>query len=464
MTATNSVEPAKDGNGAAFNITVAAESVSGNKAQKTYIGEPVGETIITPAQDGTDGTGITAPTGAVGIRGWLSGIFSKVSLAALENGGNLASAVTALNSILSSVNGSTPAGSAVIGGVTLAAQTPITPAAATATSGLQLGGQAQLQTGQGVASTAIVGFTNGQQGAVLLDQNGALPGLYDGATFAPASVSSAVAIFTQDMTGYAAINVQVNSAGGGSTITYQTSEDNVNFFSTSGIISAALYNSGLPTTTTTTTGLVTFPKRGRYFRAVVTAYVSGTVTVLYNLSKTVTPLFLGAISPANASGQGGGVGGVPWPIGVVGRTSNSSSVTDGSVSFNPATLAGVQIIYPWSIPDATWQTPAAAGGIINSTTAITLHAAGAAGIRNYLSQLTITSNGVASSTTEIVVLDGATVIWRDYLITTPQNTIRNVMFTIPLRGSAATAMSFQTLTAQGAGSALYVDAIGFQGP
>jgi hypothetical protein len=79
MTATNSTEPAKDGNGNAFNITFAAESVSGNKAQKTYIGEPVGETIITPAQDGTDGTGITAPTGAVAIRGWLSGIYSKLA-------------------------------------------------------------------------------------------------------------------------------------------------------------------------------------------------------------------------------------------------------------------------------------------------------------------------------------------------------------------------------------------------
>jgi hypothetical protein len=79
MTATNSTEPAKDGNGNAFNITFAAESVSGNKAQKTYIGEPVGETIITPAQDGTDGTGIAAPTGAVGIRGWLSGIYSRLA-------------------------------------------------------------------------------------------------------------------------------------------------------------------------------------------------------------------------------------------------------------------------------------------------------------------------------------------------------------------------------------------------
>ncbi len=79
MTATNSTEPAKDGNGTAFNITFAAESISGNKAQKTYIGEPVGETLITPAQDGTDATGVTPPPGAVGIRGWLSSVYNKLN-------------------------------------------------------------------------------------------------------------------------------------------------------------------------------------------------------------------------------------------------------------------------------------------------------------------------------------------------------------------------------------------------
>lgn len=31
------------------------------------------------AADGTDGTGITPPTGAMGIRGWLSGIYQKLS-------------------------------------------------------------------------------------------------------------------------------------------------------------------------------------------------------------------------------------------------------------------------------------------------------------------------------------------------------------------------------------------------
>jgi len=34
---------------------------------------------IGAAQDGADGTGITPPTGGLGIRGWLSGIYSKLS-------------------------------------------------------------------------------------------------------------------------------------------------------------------------------------------------------------------------------------------------------------------------------------------------------------------------------------------------------------------------------------------------
>src|SRR5580704_4891828 len=31
------------------------------------------------AQDGTDATGVTPPAGAVGIRGWLSGMYSKLA-------------------------------------------------------------------------------------------------------------------------------------------------------------------------------------------------------------------------------------------------------------------------------------------------------------------------------------------------------------------------------------------------
>ena len=54
--------------------STSALQTTGNAALTT-----INTTLGTPAQDGTDGTGITAPTGGVGIRGWLSGIYSKIS-------------------------------------------------------------------------------------------------------------------------------------------------------------------------------------------------------------------------------------------------------------------------------------------------------------------------------------------------------------------------------------------------
>ncbi|MGA7384498.1 MAG: hypothetical protein WBW81_07350 [Methylocella sp.] len=134
MTATNTSKPAKDGTGLAFTLEVATESVSGNIAQKTYLGSPSTEALVEPpthadvaaittargtpmqasggtvgitgtvplptgaAQDGTDSTGITQLAGGVGIRGWLSGIFSK-----------LASVMTALGSPMQQTGGSVTA-------------------------------------------------------------------------------------------------------------------------------------------------------------------------------------------------------------------------------------------------------------------------------------------------------------------------------------------------------------------
>jgi hypothetical protein len=46
------------------------------------------------AQDGVDGTGITAPTGGSGIRGWLSGIYNKLSNSLTVTASNLDVAVS----------------------------------------------------------------------------------------------------------------------------------------------------------------------------------------------------------------------------------------------------------------------------------------------------------------------------------------------------------------------------------
>ena len=56
------------------------------------------------AQDGTDATGVTAPTGAVGIRGWLSGILQQTRRPAGGHGCVLAGDATGLCRVASSSN------------------------------------------------------------------------------------------------------------------------------------------------------------------------------------------------------------------------------------------------------------------------------------------------------------------------------------------------------------------------
>lgn len=50
----------------------------------------VNTTLGTPAQDGTDATGVTPPAGAVGVRGWLSSIWNKLNTSIVVQPGNTA--------------------------------------------------------------------------------------------------------------------------------------------------------------------------------------------------------------------------------------------------------------------------------------------------------------------------------------------------------------------------------------
>lgn len=59
------------------------ETPSSAELQAFAIYSPTG-VAITPAQDGVDATGVTAPTGGSGIRGWLSGLYSKIASAVVS--------------------------------------------------------------------------------------------------------------------------------------------------------------------------------------------------------------------------------------------------------------------------------------------------------------------------------------------------------------------------------------------
>jgi hypothetical protein len=110
-----------------------------------------------------------------------------------------------------------------------------------------------------------------------------------------------------------------------------------------------------------------------------------------------------------------------------------------------------------------WVYAAATGGIVNSTTAVTIKAAAGAGVRNYLQSIQI-DNDALGAATELAIRDGAggTVLWRGKLGTGAQYG-RSVIFDPPLYSTAATLLEVVTLTASVTGG-VFVNAQGYTGP
>lgn len=117
------------------------------------------------------------------------------------------------------------------------------------------------------------------------------------------SVTSAAVLFTQDMLGYGGLTVQVTSAGTGCTITYENSDDNTTWYSCSGMGTSSINTLGA--TTSTALSIMQFPRKGRYFRARVSTYGSGTVAVAGTLSKMAQTVVVGANVAGTVTASGG---------------------------------------------------------------------------------------------------------------------------------------------------------------
>jgi hypothetical protein len=112
---------------------------------------------------------------------------------------------------------------------------------------------------------------------------------------------------------------------------------------------------------------------------------------------------------------------------------------------------------PFVVPASRWNYAGATGGITN-TTAVALAAAGGTGVRNYLAALQYMNSAATAS--EIEVRDGSTVIWRGY-VPASMTVAANVIFPVPLRGSANTALNVALLTTA---TATRVSAQGYVSP
>lgn len=155
----------------------------------------------------------------------------------------------------------------------------------------------------------------------------------------------------------------------------------------------------------------------------------------------------------------------PVITGGVVRTAASPPITfiAGDAVRTTMSSAGSTVNLPYSVPEATWSYAAAAGGILNTTTAVTIKAAAAAGLRNYLTNIQLMSEALTNAT-EVAVRDGAagTVLWRTK-IGVGGLVNSEITFDVPLRGTAATLLEVVTLTASSAG-AVYFNAQGFVAP
>jgi hypothetical protein len=118
-------------------------------------------------------------------------------------------------------------------------------------------------------------------------------------------------------------------------------------------------------------------------------------------------------------------------------------------------MIGALVQKPFSIPEADW---AYAGAAITTTADVVLAVAAGAGIRRYLTALQVKNTNATAS--EIVIKDGATVIWRSLLPANMANADA-IVFPSPLKSTANAALAFACITA---GASVYVAAQGYTAP
>lgn len=180
----------------------------------------------------------------------------------------------------------------------------------------------------------------------------------------------------------------------------------------------------------------------------------------------VVILGAGVAAIGNIAGQVGAgvtVAGNPVVGGFVARATNLAAVTSNQVQRPISTLNGIQVTKPYAIPELEWQYFPPVGGILNTTTAVTIKAAHASE-RNYITSLQIMSEALGA-TTEFAIRDGAggAVLWKVKIPATGfiYGGIAAV-FPVPIKGTAATLLEIVTLTASVTG-AVYFNAQGFTG-
>jgi hypothetical protein len=145
------------------------------------------------------------------------------------------------------------------------------------------------------------------------------------------------------------------------------------------------------------------------------------------------------------------------PVRVGGRvvTALDTSLATGDASDLLVTTGQQLVTKDFATSENDWQFACAAGGIVNTTTGVTVKAAGAASIRNFMTSISLSADALGAAT-EVIVYDGttATVLWRTKLQAAGLAS-QTFVFPTPLRGTAATLMGVATVTATVTGGVIF---------
>ena len=144
------------------------------------------------------------------------------------------------------------------------------------------------------------------------------------------------------------------------------------------------------------------------------------------------------------------------PVRVAGRvnTAVDTTLVAGDTADLFISSAGQLVQKPYASAEMDWQYT----GVLTTTTAQAVRAAGAAGVRNYVTGLQYQNTNATSTT--VLVLDGTTLI-AQYNAPANMAVPAVIGFTTPLRGTAATALNVNCGTAA---ASLQMNVQGFQAP
>lgn len=285
------------------------------------------------------------------------------------------------------------------------------------------------------------------------------------------TTTSVAAVASTDAGNYRSVSVQITTQGGSSTVTFQGSNDNTNWFST-----ALMQTTGTaqaPVTSTTSAATFYGAITTRYFRLNVTGIVSGTTAgqVVFSAMPTSPMTFAttatqsgtwsvqsnsatGSAPPANAfyiAGNDGtnlrgftinsttftskfamdgnllGTLGTAFTsagkVNVHGAVATNVAITDNPLNLGAqavssenaavttarqvqlvADLVGKLIVLPYANPENF--VSGAITSAMTGTTTTSLIGAPAAGLRNYITQITV-SNSHATVGTDVIIQDGS---------------------------------------------------------